>query len=123
MTSFFPRLAVVALALAATIATASAQGVSTTRVSTTGVSTSAAPTPGVSTSMSRVAPRGIPGSSEQQSIKGMNPAPTATLLGTPVVVNTPVLSPNNSDSTYSTYEGQPASGPSAMLAATAQGTP
>ena len=102
MTSTFIRLTLAALMTVATMAGAAAQG--------------------VSSNVTAAGPRGVPGSSEQQSIKGMNPAPTVTLGGTPVIVNTPVLSPNNADSTYSTYQGQPASGPSAMLAATAQGS-
>ena len=103
MTSLSVRLALAALMTAATVAGAAAQG--------------------VSSNVTRAAPggSGLPGGVNQQSIKGMNPAPTATIGGTPVVVNTPVIPPYNADSTYSTYQGQPASGPSAMLAASAQG--
>ena len=103
MTSLSVRLVLATLMTAATVNGAGAQG--------------------VASNVTAAAPRGVPGSSEQQSIKGMNPAPTVTILGTPVMVNSPVLPPYNADSTYSTYQGQPASGPSAMLAATVQGNP
>ena len=104
MTCLSPRLAILALALAAVApAAAHAQAIN---------SNVTAPTAG-----------GVSGGNDQQSIKGMNQAPTTTILGTPVLVNSPVLTPYNADSTYSTYQGQPASGPSAMLAATVQGTP
>ncbi len=104
MTSMFPRLALLGLAAAGGLAvSAHAQGLS------------ADPT--------TAAPGGVNGGTTQQSIKRLNQAPTAQVLGTPVVVNSPVLSPYNADSTYTTYQGQPASGPSAMLAATVQGAP
>ena len=101
MTSSLPRFAILALALSAASPAALAQAMN---------SNVTAPTPG-----------GVSGGSDQQSIRGMNRAPTTTILGTPVMVNSPVLTPYNADSTYSTYQGQPASGPSAMLAATVQG--
>ncbi len=101
MTTISPRTVLLALALAGAATAAQAQGIS---------SNVTAPTPG-----------GVSGGSNQQSIKGMNQAPTAEVLGTPVMVNSPVLTPNNADSTYSTYQGQPANGANAMLAATVQG--
>ena len=97
------RLTLAALLTVATVAGAAAQGISSNVTGRTA--------------------GGVPGAADHQSIKGMNPAPTVTLGGTPVMVNSPVLPPSNADSTYSTYQGQPASGPSAMLAASAQGAP
>ena len=101
MTILSPRPVLLALALAGAATAAKAQGLS---------SNGTAPTPG-----------GVSGGSDQQSIKGMSQAPTVTILGNPVLVNSPVLTPYNGDSTYTTYQGQPANGASAMLAATVQG--
>jgi hypothetical protein len=78
---------------------------------------------GISANTTTSAPGGVNGGGTQQSIKGLHQAPTGEVFGTPVVVNTPVLAPYNADSTYTTYQGQPANGPSAMLAATVQGAP
>ncbi len=105
MTTISPRPAFLALtlALAGGVAAPSAQAQALN-------SNVTAPTPG-----------GVSLGSTQQSIKGMNQAPTTEILGTPVLVNSPVLTPYNADSTYSTYQGQPANGASAMLAATVQG--
>lgn len=100
-----PRLALLALSLA--LAGAVAAPAAHAQALNSNVT---APTPG-----------GVSGGSTQQSIKGMNQAPTTEILGVPVIVNSPVLTPYNADSTYTTYQGQPANGASAMLAATVQG--
>lgn len=105
MSILSPRLAFLAVALAGAVAAPAA-------MAQTLHSNVTAPTAG-----------GLSGGRDQQSIKGMNQAPTTTILGVPVLVNSPVLPPYDADSTYSTYQGQPASGPSAMLAATVQVTP
>ena len=103
MTTISPRYAFLALALAGAAAAPAAQAQSMN-------SNVTAPTPG-----------GVSGGNNQQSIKGMTQAPTTEIFGTPVMVNSPVMTPYNADSTYSTYQGQPANGASAMLAATVQG--
>ena len=104
MTTSFPRLALMTLTVLGGLATA-------------------AHAQGYSANSSTAAPGGVNGGSTQQSIKGLSQAPTAQIFGTPMVVNSPVMSPYNADSTYTTYQGQPASGPSAMLAATVEGAP
>lgn len=106
MSSTMPRLAFVAIALAwAGVASPSASAQQLSARSTANAS------------------NGGGALASQQTVKGQNQRPAFHAFGTPVIINAPVDAPYNSASAYSTYAGQPAYGPNAVLANSVQGAP
>lgn len=105
MSTFTPRLAFAAIALVCTGASlpASAQQLSARATAN--------------------AANGGGALDSQQTVKGQNQKPSFHVLGTPVIINAPVDAPYNAASAYSTYAGQPAYGPNAVLANSVQGAP